>query len=292
MITVLYEDSDVIVVEKPAGVESQSARGFEPDMVSRIRTHIHKLSPTPSPKSTNHPPYVGVIHRLDKPVRGVMVYAKNQKSAANLSAQIQEGKMRKIYAAVVCGKPVDNQGAYVDYLLKNQGNSGSEIVDNSVDGAKRAELTYRVLSTVKAGRWMSENPEMELSLLDIELMTGRYHQIRVQMAGHGTPLFGDNRYGNSLVSGKRAGAGDGGFGEDQGKAPENGAGGNRMDPGTAGSCMKYRAGGPGAVRGPRQPLSLCARKLTFFHPSTGREITCEIKPSGGAFGLFDQNLFG
>ncbi len=64
MITVLYEDSDVIVVEKPAGMESQSARGFEPDMVSRIRTHIHKLSPTPSPKSTNHPPYVGVIHRF------------------------------------------------------------------------------------------------------------------------------------------------------------------------------------------------------------------------------------
>ena len=64
MITVLYEDSDVIVVEKPAGVESQSARGFEPDMVSRIRTHIHKLSPTPSPKSTNHPPYVGVIHNF------------------------------------------------------------------------------------------------------------------------------------------------------------------------------------------------------------------------------------
>ena len=153
-------------------------------------------------------------------------------------------------------------------------------MDNSVDGAKRAELTYRVLSTVKAGRWMAENPEMELSLLDIELMTGRYHQIRVQMAGHGTPLFGDNRYGNSLVSGKRAGAGECGFGEDQGKAPENGAGGNRMDPGTAGSCM------------PRQPLALCARKLTFFHPSTGREITCEIKPSGGAFGLFDQNLFG
>ena len=182
-----------------------------------------------------------------------MVYAKNQKSAANLSAQIQEGKMRKIYAAVVCGKPVDNQGVYVDYLLKNQGNSGSEIVDNSVDGAKRAELVYRVLETVKAGRWMAENPEMELSLLDIELMTGRYHQIRVQMAGHGTPLFGDNRYGNCLGGGKRAG--ESGF------------------------------------SGPRQPLALCARKLTFYHPSTGREITCEIKPSGGAFGLFGQNLF-
>lgn len=282
MITVLYEDSDVIVVEKPAGVESQSARGFEPDMVSRIRTHIHKLSPNPSPKSTNHPPYVGVIHRLDKPVRGVMVYAKNQKSAANLSAQIQERRMRKIYAAVVCGKPVDNQGVYVDYLLKNQGNSGSEIVDNSVDGAKRAELVYRVLETVKAGRWMAENPEMELSLLDIELMTGRYHQIRVQMAGHGTPLFGDNRYGNCLGGGKRGGAGESGFSGGRGKDTENRTGGGRMNP---------RAGGPGTVRGPRQPLALCARKLTFYHPSTGREITCEIKPSGGAFGLFGQNLF-
>lgn len=241
MISILYEDSDVIVVEKPAGVESQSARGFEPDMVSRIRAHIHKLSPNCSPKSTNNPPYVGVIHRLDKPVRGVMVYAKNQKAAANLSAQIQAGTMGKIYAAVVCGKPVDNHGAYVDYLLKNLENNRSEIVDNSVDGAKRAELFYRVLSTEKAGKWMAENPEMELSLLDIELVTGRYHQIRVQMAGHGTPLFGDNRYGN---------------------------------------C---RSGGKG---GPRRPLALCARQLTFVHPATGKEMTYEIKPSGGAFGLF------
>lgn len=241
MISVLYEDCDVIVVEKPAGVESQSARGFEPDMVSRIRSHIHKLSPNCSTKSTNHPPYVGVIHRLDKPVRGVMVYAKNQKAAANLSAQIQAGRMRKIYAAVVCGKPVDNQGAYVDYLLKNQENNSSEIVDNSVDGARRAELFYRVLDTQKAGKWMAESPETELSLLDIELKTGRYHQIRVQMAGHGTPLFGDNRYGNRLTSGKG---------------------------------------------GPRRPLALCARQLTFAHPSTGKEMTYEIKPSGGAFGLF------
>ncbi len=154
MLNILYEDDQIIVVEKPVGIESQSNRTFEPDMVSEVKKHINSLSPKKGE------PYVGVIHRLDKPVRGVMVYAKNQKSAANLSAQIQEGKMRKIYAAVVCGKPVDNQGVYVDYLLKNQGNSGSEIVDNSVDGAKRAELVYRVLETVKAGRWMAENPEM------------------------------------------------------------------------------------------------------------------------------------
>ncbi len=205
MIRVLYEDKNIIVAEKPAGLESQSARGFEPDMVSQIRTHIHKLSPKQSTVSTKQstaaPPYVGVIHRLDKPVRGVMVYAKNQKSAANLSAQIQAGKMRKIYAAVVCGKPVDNQGAYVDYLLKNGQSNTSRIVDNSVEGAKKSELFYRVLDTRKGGKLTPENPDLELSLLDIELMTGRHHQIRVQMAGHGTPLFGDNRYGNGGSSG-------------------------------------------------------------------------------------------
>ena len=202
MISVLYEDADVIVVEKPAGLESQSSRGFEPDMVSQIRAHIHKLSPNGSTKSTKQPPYVGVIHRLDKPVRGVMVYAKNRKAAAALSGQIQSGKMQKIYAAVVCGKPVDNHGAYVDYLLKNQENNQSEIVDNSVDGAQRAKLIYTVLGTKNAGSFMPETPDFELSLLDIELFTGRYHQIRSQLAHHGTPIYGDNRYGFSDSCGK------------------------------------------------------------------------------------------
>lgn len=199
MITILYEDQDIIVAEKPAGLEAQTSRGFEPDMVSQLRTHIHKLSPK---QSTAPPPYVGVIHRLDKPVRGVMVYAKNRKSAANLSAQLQAGKMNKIYAAVVCGKPVDNHGVYVDYLLKSGQNNTSRIVDNSVEGGKKSELSYWLLDTAKGGKLTPENPEMELSLLDIELMTGRHHQIRVQMAGHGTPLFGDNRYGNEENSGK------------------------------------------------------------------------------------------
>ena len=106
MLKVLYEDDEILVVIKPAGVESQAAKRFAPDMVSEVKKHlVINKSCTPGKE-----PYVGVIHRLDKPVRGVMVYAKNQKSAANLSAQIQEGKMRKIYAAVVCGKPVDNNG--------------------------------------------------------------------------------------------------------------------------------------------------------------------------------------
>ena len=114
MLKIIYEDHDILVAEKPAGLESQASRGFEPDMVSEIKNHLKRaelsrLSTKPSTKSSTRPvePYVGVIHRLDKPVGGIMVYAKNQKAAASLSKQVQDGRMKKIYNAVVCGKLVD-----------------------------------------------------------------------------------------------------------------------------------------------------------------------------------------
>lgn len=192
---ILYEDKDIIVVKKPAGLESQSSKSFEPDMVSQLRRYltypqtIHKSTTIPANRPQNtQPPYVGVIHRLDKPVSGVMVYAKNQKAAAALSASLQAGKMKKWYAAVVCGKPVDNQGTYVDYLLQDRKTNCSRIVDKSVEGSKRAELNYWVKEVInREGK--------EYSLVEIELLTGRHHQIRVQFAGHGTPLVGDERYG-------------------------------------------------------------------------------------------------
>lgn len=154
MLDILYEDKDILVVVKPAGVESQTSRRLEPDMVSEIKNYLHrkvqetkKLSTGLSPKASTAPvdPYVGVIHRLDKPVRGVMVYAKNLKAAAHLSRQVQEGKLEKIYQALVRGKPVDNVGKYVDYLLKDGKTNTSRIVDKSVAGAKRAELEYQIL---------------------------------------------------------------------------------------------------------------------------------------------------
>ena len=188
MLDILYEDKDILVVVKPAGVESQTSRRLEPDMVSEIKNYLHrkaqetkKLSTGLSPKASTAPvdPYVGVIHRLDKPVRGVMVYAKNLKAAAHLSRQVQEGKLEKIYQALVCGKPVDNVGKYVDYLLKDGKTNTSRIVDKSVAGAKRAELEYQIL----------EKKEQEdgtvRSLVEIHLHTGRHHQIRVQFAAHG-----------------------------------------------------------------------------------------------------------
>lgn len=203
MLEVLYEDADIIVAVKPPGVESQEARGLEPDMVSLIRSWLStKISTKPEqkseyPKKKSQPPYVGVIHRLDKPVGGVMVYAKNKNAAGALSAQVSQRKMKKLYLAVVCGKPVDNFGTYVDFLLKDKKNSCSQVVDNSVEKGREARLNYRVLHTIQTEETTCQS-SLELSLLEIELLTGRYHQIRAQMAAHHTPVAGDGRYGGSL----------------------------------------------------------------------------------------------
>ena len=191
MLNILYEDEHIIVVWKPVGLESQSSRGFGADMVSEIRRHIHKLSPRAGE------PYVGVIHRLDKPVSGVMVYAKEKKAAAVLSKQVADHKMTKKYLAVLCGKPVDNVDNFVDYLLKDEKENLSRIVDKGINGGKRAELRMKVWETVETEAYGA------LTLAEIELMTGRHHQIRVQMAGHGLPLWGDRKYNPSFNTGER-----------------------------------------------------------------------------------------
>ena len=180
-INILYEDEEILVAEKPVGMESQSARSFEPDMVSEIKKHINKVSP----KSGE--PYVGVIHRLDKPVGGIMVYAKTKNSAESLSKQVSGHRMEKIYYAVVCGKPVENSGTYVDYLWKDGKNNCSKIVEKGIKSAKLAELDFRVVDK-------AQKDGEEYFLMEIKLKTGRHHQIRVQMAGHGTPLWGDQKY--------------------------------------------------------------------------------------------------
>ena len=191
MLKVLYEDQEIIVVVKPAGVESQAAKKFAPDMLSEIKKHmvINKLC-TPGKE-----PYVAVIHRLDKPVSGVMVYAKTKKAAAALSEQVQNRKMDKFYEAVVCGKPVNNVDNFVDYLKKSVDGNYSQIVDKGENESKRAELSYELLKTVG-----TENGE--LSHVRIHLLTGRHHQIRVQFSGHDLPLYGDGRY-NPMFVGKR-----------------------------------------------------------------------------------------
>lgn len=192
-LNILYEDEAILVVEKPPGIESQSTRSFEPDMVSEVKKHINTLS------TNKGEPYVGVIHRLDKPVGGVMVYAKTREAAASLSQQVSSHQMEKRYRAVVCGKPVENSGVCVDYLWKDAKNNCSKIVDKGIKGAKPAELSYRLVDSLREG-------EEVLSLLEIQLKTGRHHQIRVQLAGRGLPLWGDRKYNPRFQ--KQAGRGN------------------------------------------------------------------------------------
>lgn len=173
-IDILYEDGQLLVCRKPAGVPVQSGKVGQKDMVSILRNYRNgKEGDT----------YIGLVHRLDQPVQGVMVFAKTKMAAAGLSRQITEGRMKKQYLAVTCGKPMKKQGALVDYLLKDGRTNTSSIVPEGTKGAKRAELRYRIIA---------ETPGYALA--EIDLLTGRHHQIRVQMAGAGMPLAGDRKY--------------------------------------------------------------------------------------------------
>ena len=174
---IVYEDDFIIVCEKPAGMPVQSARIGTPDMISVLKNHRKEK------EALQGEPYLGVIHRLDQPVEGMIVFAKTKAAAAALSTQITAGKMKKYYCAVVSGTPKEPKATLVDYLLKDGKTNTSKVVPSKAKGAKRAELNYQVLC-------QKEN----ITLLEIELLTGRHHQIRVQLSGAGLPLLGDQKY--------------------------------------------------------------------------------------------------
>lgn len=188
---ILYEDNNLIVCYKPAGVATQTKRLGQQDMESLLKNHVavelRKLN-------KNVPPYIGVVHRLDQPVEGVMVYAKNQKAAAALSKQVQERSIGKNYYALVQlpeGKTfaeatgLTPEGTKEDFMMFDRRTNVSRIVPKGTKDAKKAVLDYRVIAE-NEGR----------ALLDITLHTGRHHQIRLQMAGMGTPIVGDAKYGS------------------------------------------------------------------------------------------------
>lgn len=253
MVKIFYEDSDILVVEKPPGLDSQTGRGFDPDMVSEIKNYL-RLSTGMSTKTAGKggEPYVGVIHRLDKPVGGIMVYAKNPKSAASLSRQVQDGRMRKRYQAAVCGKPVDIVDNYVDYLLRDGKTNRSVVVDKETPGSKCARLKYRTLWNMDVEDPQSGQP-ITVSLVEIELLTGRHHQIRAQFAAHGTPLFGDAKY-NPLWGGALPFPGE----EKRQKGIHEGP--------------KHRG-----------RLALCSVYLAFEHPETGKAMEFTHSPEDAVF---------
>ena len=176
-IEILFEDKDILICRKPAGVATQTKRLGQQDMESWLKNYRAKKG---------EPPYIGIVHRLDQPVEGLMVFAKNQQAAAHLSKQVQDRVIGKYYYAVSAGCFNENEGVLEDYLLTDKKTNFTQVVDEKTNNAKKAKLEYKVLES-------KDNK----SLFDIKLHTGRQHQIRVQMANAGCPLVGDSKYGDA-----------------------------------------------------------------------------------------------
>ena len=178
---VLYEDNHVIVVVKPCNVLSQADATGDMDMLTLIKAYLKEKYQKPGNV------YLGLVHRLDRPVGGIMVFAKTSKAAARLSKQVQKHELEKQYYAIICGKMNNKKGEFCDYLKKLP--NGNTIVVSSGDPeGKEAKLSYQVVK---------ENGNY--SLVRIQLLTGRHHQIRVQFASRSYPLLGDRRYGGVLA---------------------------------------------------------------------------------------------
>lgn len=178
-LNIVYEDNHILVVLKPQNVPCCPDETKDPDLWSVIKEY---LVTTYEKKGEA---YLGLVHRLDRPTGGVMVYAKTSKAAARLCESVKTGEMEKRYFAVLAGVPKEKQINYLTHYLKKDADKNMVYVATMAEeGAKRAVLSYKVLE---------ENGAM--SLADIKLHTGRSHQIRVQSAALGTPLFGDQKYG-------------------------------------------------------------------------------------------------
>jgi 23S rRNA pseudouridine1911/1915/1917 synthase len=175
---VLYEDNHLIVVVKPQNVPTQGDSSGDKSLLDMVKEYIKEKENKPGEA------FVGLVHRLDRPTGGVMVFAKTSKSASRLSEQFKTDDVHKTYFAVVVGEPREKKGHLIHFLKKDEKNNMVEIVPASTTGAKRAELDYEVLET-KEGH----------SLVRINLITGRSHQARIQMKSLGTPIYGDVKYG-------------------------------------------------------------------------------------------------
>lgn len=206
---VLLEDGPLLAVSKPAGLLTLGAIPGVPTLERQVKAYLKEKYYKPGNV------YLGIPHRLDRPVSGVVVFARNSKAAARLAEQFRERQVRKVYWALVEKTPESAAGELVDWLLKVPDEAHVKVVPAETPGAREARLSYRVLTpgsgetTISHGRIGSEgpaassanpqsaipNPQSATTLLEIELHTGRMHQIRAQLAAHGCPVVGDFSYG-------------------------------------------------------------------------------------------------
>ena len=180
-VPVLYEDNHLIVVVKPVNMPTQRDESGDPDLLSTLKAELKAKYEKPGNV------YLGLVHRLDRPVGGVMVFAKTSKAASRLSDMVRTRSFGKTYMAVVHGRPVPENGRLVHFLVKDERTNTVRIVQSTAHGAKEAVLDYE-----------SVGFREKFSLVRIKLHTGRPHQIRVQFAGIGCPLYGDQKYGAEL----------------------------------------------------------------------------------------------
>ncbi len=180
---ILYEDKHIIVLCKQSGQLSQPDKNNNQNLKNDLENYL--IDSGQRQKS----PFIGVIHRLDRPVGGVMVYGKTKEGTALLNKELQSNAFKKEYLAVVRGCPKQEQGTLIHTLLKNQKMNQSAVVDKNTPKSKEASLSYNCLQTVN-------HPTLgPCTLIKIQLHTGRHHQIRVQFSAIGHPLLGDNKYG-------------------------------------------------------------------------------------------------
>lgn len=246
---ILFEDQDIIVVRKEAGIPVQGARASQMDLIAMIKNHLRQEEKTPVPSGKlssaekraqkTGEPYLGIVHRLDQPVEGILVFAKNNKAAGELSRQVRAKEngfsdMRKVYQAVVLvsdrkGEALARRALHSVVTLQNDlkrdyRNNTSLVVPEGTRDSKRAELTFRTLEIADDGAGKKR------ALLEVHLHTGRHHQIRVQLSHAGLPIEGDRKYG-----------------------PKQ--------------------------EGYMGPLKLCACSLQIRHPSTGKKMAFSMTPS-------------
>jgi len=190
-LAVLYEDNHCLAVNKPAGLLSQGVPHGVPTLEAQVKAYL---------KERYHKPgnvYLGIPHRLDRPVSGVLVFARNTKAARRLAEQFQQRQVEKIYWAIVEGEVQPAEGSWEDWLLKVPDEARAERAAPDTPGARHALLRYRVLRT---GVALAASRQWH-TLLEVRPHTGRMHQIRVQAAARGWPVVGDALYGASTLLG-------------------------------------------------------------------------------------------
>lgn len=182
-LNVVYEDNHIIVVIKPQNIPTQEDESHDKDMLTMVKEYIKVKENKPGNV------YVGLVHRLDRVTGGLMVFAKTSKAASRLTQEMHTEDFQKRYLAVVVGKPREKRGKLINYLQKNARTNTVQVVPELTTNAKRAELEYEVL----------EQKE-KVALVNIHLLTGRSHQIRVQMKHIGCPVYGDVKYGGDKLA--------------------------------------------------------------------------------------------